>query len=330
MQTPDGPANKTRREVLVNTLKDAEPTIDKLKKEMEVRLFNFDRELHAAEKADLTAPGEQSAIGFALESILRDAQGQGLSGILLYSDGAQRGLPPYDVDPRAIARRLGELQIPIFPIAFGTTGTADTSLDLIVEDLLVDPYAFVKKTVPLRAKLRVLGAAGRKLTVRLLVEDPNTRKGLKSGELKIPPASKNAQPVVYLEPTRNADLIPVELSYIPDLPGEFKIRVEVESLEGEIKTANNARETLLTVRRGGIKVAYFDSLPGEQKYLRLLNATDQVQLDWQPIRGGRQRELNDIDPELFKRGQYDVYIIGDVPAKIIGPEMLRQIGRAHV
>ena len=325
MQTPDGPGNATRREVLLKTLKEAEPTIEKLKQEMEVRYHDFDREPHAAEKPDPTATGEQSAIGFALESILRDAQGQGLSGILLYSDGAQRGLPPYDVDPRAIARRLGELQIPIFPVAFGTTGTADTSLDLIVEDLLVDPYAFVKKTVPLRAKLRVLGAAGRKLTVRLLVEDPNTRKGLKSGELKIPPASKNAQPVVYLEPTRNADLIPVELSYIPDLPGEFKIRVEVESLEGEIKTANNARETLLTVRRGGIKVAYFDSLPGEQKYLRLLNATDQVQLDWQPIRGGRQRELNDIDPELFKRGQYDVYIIGDVPAKIIGPEMLRQL-----
>ena len=34
MQTPDGPANKTRREVLVNTLKEAEPTIEKLKKEM--------------------------------------------------------------------------------------------------------------------------------------------------------------------------------------------------------------------------------------------------------------------------------------------------------
>ena len=325
MLTPDGPGNATRRDVLVKLLKEAAPTIDKLKEEMEVRLLDFDREPHAVEKPDPTAPGEQSAIGFALESILRDSQGQGLSGVVLYSEGAQRALPPYDVDPRAVARRFGELQIPIFPVALGTTGTTDTSLDLIVEDLLVDPFAFVKKTVPLRAKLRVLGAAGRKLTVRLLVEDPNTRQGLKSGELKVPPASKNAQPVVYLEPTRNADLIPVELSYIPDLPGEYKIRVEVESLEGEIKTANNARETLLTVRRGGINVAYFDSLPGEQKFLRLLNATDQVQLDWQPIRGGRQRGLNDIDPELFKRGRYDVYILGDVSAKVLGPELLRQL-----
>ena len=325
MQTPDGPANATRREVLLKTLTEAEPTIAKLKEEMEVRYFDFGREPQAVEKPDPGAPGEQTAIGFALESILRDAQGQGLSGVLLYSDGAQRGLPPYDVDPRAVARRFGEGQIPIFPIALGTTGTTDTSLDLIVEDLLVDPYAFVKKTVPMRAKLRVLGAAGRKLTVRLLVEDPKTREGLKSGELKIPPASKNAQPVIFIEPTRNTDLIPVELSYIPDLPGEFKIRVEVESLEGEIKTANNARETLLTVRRGGINVAYFDSLPGEQRHLRRLNATDQVQLDWQQVRGGRQRDLNDIDPELFERGRYDVYIIGDVPAKVIGPELLKQL-----
>jgi uncharacterized membrane protein len=326
MQTPDGPGSKTRREVLLKTLQEAEPTIAKLKKEMEVRYSDFDRELHSVEKPDPTAPGEQTAIGFALESILRDAQASGLSGIILHSDGAQRGLPPHDVDPRAVARRLGELQIPIFPVAYGTTGTNDTSLDLIVQDLLVDPYAFVKKTVPLRTKLRVLGAAGKKLTVRLLVEDPATRVGLKSGDMKVPPASKNAQPIVTLEPTRNDDVIPVELSYIPDLPGEYKLRVEVVPLEGEIKTANNFRETLLTVRRGGINVALFDGAQSrEQRWLRLLNATEQVQIDFQPVRGGKQRDLNDIDQELFQRGRYDVYIIGDVPAKVFGPELLKQL-----
>ncbi len=326
MQTADGPANATRRAVLVKTLQEAEPIFLKLKKEMEVRYSDFDREPRSVEKPDAAAPGEQSAIGFALESILREAQANGLSGIILHSDGAQRALPPHDVDPRAVARRLGELQIPIFPIAYGTTGTTDTSLDLIVEDLLVDPYAFVKKTVPLRAKLRVLGAAGKKLTVRLLVEDLRTREGLKSGEMKVPPATKNTQPIVSLEPTRNVDVIPVELSYIPDVPGEYKIRVEVVALEGEIKTANNFRETLLTVRRGGINVAYFDAAwAPEQKWLRLLNATEQVQLDFQPVHGGRQRELNDIDPEMFQRGRYDVYLIGDVPAKVFGPELLKQL-----
>lgn len=326
MQTPDGPANATRRAVLVKTLQDAEPTFEKLKKEMEVRYSDFDRELRAVPKPEPAALGEQSAIGFALESILRDAQASGLSGIFLHSDGAQRALPPHDVDPRPIARLLGERQIPIFPVAYGTTGTADTSLDLIVEDLLIDPYAFVKKTVPLRAKLRVLGAAGKKLTVRLLVEDLRTREGLKSGEMKVPPASKNAQPVVFLEPTRNVDVIPVELSYIPDLPGEFKIRVEVVAVEGEIKTANNSRETLLTVRKGGINVAYFDAVSSrEQRWLRMLNETEQVQLDFQPVRGGRQRDFNDLDPELFQRGRYDVYLIGDVPAKVFGTELLKQL-----
>ena len=326
MQTADGPANATRRAMLVKTLQEAEPTIAKLKKEMEVRYSDFDREPHSVEKPDPAAPGEQTAIGFALESILREAQANGLSGIILHSDGAQRALPPHDVDPRAVARRFGELQIPIFPVAYGTTGTTDTSLDLIVQDLLVDPYAFVKKTVPLRAKLRVLGAAGKKLTVRLLVEDAATRVGLKSGDMKVPPASKNAQPVVSLEPARNDDVIPVELSYVPDVPGEYKIRVEVVPLEGEIKTANNFRETLLTVRRGGINVAYFDAAwAPEQKWLRLLNATEQVQIDFQPVRGGKQRDLNDIDQELFQRGRYDVYIIGDVPAKVFGPELLKQL-----
>lgn len=326
MQTADGPANTTRRAVLIKTLQEAEPTIQKLKKEMEVRYSDFDREPRSVEKPDPAAPGEQTAIGFALESILREAQATGLSGIFLHSDGAQRALQPHDVDPRVIARRLGELQIPIFPVAYGSTSTTDTSLDLIVEDLLVDPEAFVKTTVPLRAKLRVLGAAGKKLTVRLKVEDLKTREGLKSGELKVPPDKNDAQPVVFHETTRNADVIQVDLSYIPDVPGEYKIRVEVEALEGEIKTTNNFRDTLLTVRKDGIRVAYFDAAwAPEQKWLRLLNATRQVQIVFQPVRGGHQRDLNSIDAEWFQPGSYDVYIIGDVPAKVFGPELLKQL-----
>ena len=326
MQTPDGPASTSRRAVLVKTLQDAEQTFEKLRKEMEVRYLDFDREGHSADKPDPAAPGEQSAIGFVLESVLRESQGKGLSGIILHSDGAQRALAPYDIDARTVARRLGELQIPIFPVAYGTTTVSDTSLDLIVEDLLVDPYAFVKKTVPMRAKLRVNGAAGRKLTVRLLVEDAKTRDGLKSGELKVPPASKNAQPVVVVETSRNSDVIPVELSYVPDLPGEYKIAVEVVPFDDEIKKTNNRRSTLLTVRRGGINVAYFDhaTVP-EQKWLKLLNTTDQIQLDFQPIVFGKKSDRNDIDPDMFQRGRYDVYIIGGVPAKVFGPEILKQL-----
>ena len=326
MQTPDGPASMSRRAVLLKNLQDAEPTIEKLRQEMEVRMLNFDREVHPVDKPGPDALGEQTAIGFVLESILREAQGKGLSGIILHSDGALRALAPYDVDPRAVARRLGELQIPIFPVAYGTTTVSDTSLDLIVEDLLVDPYAFVKKTVPMRARLRVTGAAGRKLTVRLLVEDAKTRDGLKPGELKVPPASKNAQPVVVVETSRNSDVIPVELSYIPDLPGEYKIAVEVVPFDDEIKKTNNRRSTLLTVRRGGINVAYFDhaTVP-EQKWLKLLNTTDQIQLDFQPIVFGKKSDRNDIDPEMFQRGRYDVFIIGGVPAKTFGPEILKQL-----
>src|SRR5207247_5556119 len=60
MQTPDGPASMTRRAVLLKTLYEAEPTFEKLRKEMEVRYLDFDREAHVTEKHDQTAPGEQS------------------------------------------------------------------------------------------------------------------------------------------------------------------------------------------------------------------------------------------------------------------------------
>jgi uncharacterized membrane protein len=89
----------------------------------------------------------------------------------------------------------------------------------------------------------------------------------------------------------------------------------VVPVEGEIKLNNNRMETLLTVRKGGMRVAYFDTLRIEQKFLRELNDTAQIQLDTQFIVGGRRGRQNLLDPKLFAPGSYDVYLIGDVPAQ---------------
>src|SRR5690606_23816847 len=98
-------------------------------------------------------------------------------------------------------------------------------------------------------------------------------------------ASRGTVSVKQIDVTQPSEVIPVELSYLPDRPGEFKIALEVVPLESELKPGNNRLETIITVRQGGIRIAYFDrATRPEQKFLRDVNRSDKIQLDFQPIR----------------------------------------------
>ena len=95
------------------------------------------------------------------------------------------------------------------------------------------------------------------------------------------------------------------------------MRVKVETINGEVKLKNNLQETIITVQQGGIRIAFFDKgLHTEQKFIRAVNHSDKIQLDFFPIRTGLLAKSNAINPKIFERGNYDAFIIGDVPASV--------------
>jgi uncharacterized membrane protein len=107
----------------------------------------------------------------------------------------------------------------------------------------------------------------------------------------------------------------VDLSLLADRPGEYKIAVEIVPLDGELKLTNNRLETLLTVRRGGLKVVLIDVLGRyETKFIEKLNATAKIELDVKYLMPGPLASRSEMNPTWFEPGAYDVYIIGDVPA----------------
>ena len=326
MNTKDGPGGISRREALLKTLNDCKDQIAELKNKFDIRMFDYDKELRAVEKMEPTAEGDQTAMGFMMELLLRETQSQRMIGVVMAGDGAQRARPPFDADPRGMARRLGELQIPVFTIPYGASGLTESTLDIMLEDLLVDQLVFEKKTVPVQAKIRVVGAAGREFTVQLTIEDLASAKPGQSGEMRVPAGSKNAQPVKRLPGTaRNAAVLSVELSFIPEIPGEYKLAMEVVPLDGELITHNNRIETLITVQKGGIKVAYFDKFRPELRAVRLLRNSENIQLDTKIVRSGQFKRLTEIEDEWFERGRYDVYLIGDVPADVFGRKHLAEL-----
>ena len=324
MGTPDGPNGQTRRAALLRTLEECSPQFDDLAEEVDVRFADFDEELTSIEIPEDESDGKLTAIGEVLDGLLKSIRDQRVAGIVMLSDGAERTVGD-TLAARTVASRFGEAQLPIYTVPYGGSGIGETATDVAIEDMLVDREVFEKNVVPVTTRIRAMGAAGRELTVRLMLENRiGTVPGQTGPYVRIPITSET-QPVRRVRPKTNNELIPIELSFIPEISGEYKLAVEVDPIDAEIKAGNNRRETIIKVRGGGIRVAYFDWPRAEAKFIRKQNSANRIQLDFQPARLGKLAEQNQISEELFFPGTYDVYIIGDVPYDIFGRDLLNQL-----
>jgi len=325
MNTADMPGGTTRFNAVRADLTKYEPKWKELGKQLSVRLFDFDRSLTAHNPAATEGTGDQTAFGVVLEEVIRETRDHRSLGLLLLTDGAQRAIPPFDADPLTAARKLGDSQIPIYAVVYGTSSLSTASLDLAVEDLRIDPIVFEKKLVPISCKVRAMGAKGKKIRVRVLLEDRTGKRMSESGEFKPAPATQQAQTVKEYEVKGDAETLAVDLSFVPVNSGELKVAIQVESDETELLTRNNRRETIVSVKKGGLNVAYFDQSRPEQSRIRMVNGADKIQLDFQEVRAGRSASQTKLDRTWFEPGRYDVFIIGDVRAEWFGAEILKKL-----
>ena len=325
MNTADLPGGVTRFQGVQADLAKYESKWKELGKQVEVRQFDFARDLVPHDPALTEGVGDQTAFGQVFEKVPQEMRDHRSLGIVLLTDGAQRAVPPFDADPFTAARKLGDSQIPIYAVVYGTSSLSTSTLDVAVEDLRVDPIVFEKKIVPVSCKLRTSGANGKKVRVRVLLEDRTGKRLNQSGELRPAPATQQARTVREYEIKGDAETITVDLSFVPSSSGELKIAVEVEPIEHELLTRNNRRETIVTVKKGGLNVAYFDQARPEQSRIRMVNGEDKIQLDFQEVRTGKFSGQSNLDRTWFDRGRYDVFIIGDVRAEWFGFEMLKQL-----
>ena len=327
MSVPDGPGQVERRQSLIQQYASLDESLEELGELTDIRVFDFAEDLTQIDELTNNTEGTQTPIGMTLESVLEEARSTKLLAVMLMSDGAQRAVFPNNSDPRAIARRFGDLQVPIYTSGFGTTSYEDTATDVSVEDVLVDPLVFEKQTVPVTARIRCRGLSGQPVIVRLLIEDRTGKNPGESGELKPAPALRDATPIVRLDAPDGSDVVPVELSFVPEAAGEFKIRIAIEPVGGEVRLSNNQFETIVTVQEGGLRVLYVDRLRWEFKFLKRIRRSEKIELDILPIRVGPLLDSNRLEGDLFEPGAYDAYIIGDVPASVLGKSNLAELAK---
>ncbi|HEY1068573.1 MAG TPA: hypothetical protein VGE52_20785, partial [Pirellulales bacterium] len=139
-ESPKDDKKRTRLEYVQEFLKKPENNVlADLQKKFRLRAFTFDRndgvrELNAIEgesetvsteklAAELTAPGEVTALGGALGDLARRRSAANLAGVVVVSDFDQNSGPP----PLEAAQRLGA---PLYTVGLGPTTAVDLAVDL--------------------------------------------------------------------------------------------------------------------------------------------------------------------------------------------------------
>ena len=326
MTVPDASGgDKERYAAMREALDESAESIAELGDRFEVKAFSFSDTFNELEIEDghIRLPskpdGNETAIGHALTEAIQREAGKRLLGIIMLSDGAQRAYPPLDTPPQTAANRLKYLGCPLFTVPFGQTQGLGQARDVAVTDLLTSKFVFVKNRLDVGAKVRVNGYANRNIPVRLLFESL-PEPGASSGKMQVV-----EQKMIHA--TKPNELIPIELSYVPQKPGQFKVTIDVPEQAGELVTTNNSQSTFVTVLPGGLNVLYIEgALRREVGSLRsALDASPDIEVDYIHLsKLSRPGSLLD----RFKPGKYKVYILGDVDSTAFTKEELTALARA--
>ena len=319
MTVPDGIGGKTRWEVLRGAIEEAEPALGKLAEDFELRAYAFDADAQSLETEGgrIALPespeGGETALGHALQEVLRREEGKRLLGVVLLSDGAQRAYAPRDLPPQTVAAQMRRRGYPLLTVPLGQSRGLGQAQDVAVKELSVNESVFVKNELAIGARVRVDGFGGREIPVRVLFESM-------PGKME-PVAQQN------LRVMADGQLAPIEFSYAPQVPGEYKLTVAAIDQPGELVTTNNRLSTFVNVISGGLSVLYLEgSLRVEQKFLRRgLDASPDINVDYLRLDPRRPETRPGDFAERLAPGKYDVYILGDLDASIFREGELQRL-----
>jgi len=321
MTVADAVGGKTRWALLNHALDDALPTLAALSQELEVKIYTFDSSLHPIDFAngklelESSPEGQETAIGAALEDVLRREAGKRLAGVILMSDGAQRAYAPHDLAAQGPARRLADLGFPLYTLPVGQARGLDQARDVLIKDLAVAPTVYAKNLLTVSGSARIEGFGAQPVPLELLMENG-------SGKMEV----VDTKP---LKANQAGEAIAFELATTPQTPGEYKITVRAQKQPGETVTTNNEMSSFVTVLKGGVNVLYIEgTLRVDPKYLlRSLDASPDIKVDFVRLNEHEPLERPDQLLQSFRRGKYDVYMIGDVDASLFTPEELAVLAR---
>jgi uncharacterized membrane protein len=330
MLTDDLENGKTRWQGAEELLAAARPVLDEVRDDLQVKLYGFDADAHLqpiepdGELKFADPPsGNETSIGTSLDEALRPEAGRRLAGVFLITDGAQRTLAGNALLPEIPVKRwLADRGFPLFTVPLGKERAAGQARDVELRNLATSEPVFVKNPLTIEGTAVVEGFDNQPIEVQLLVESA--------------PGSGKMEPVetVRLSGKRGAtagDLGErLQMTYVPTVPGEYRVALRAPVQPGELKTTNNEITTFVTVLAEGLSVLYVEGTARvEQTFVRRsLDASPDIRVDYLELNAQRP-EARPVDlAKRFQPGAYDVYLLGDVDATAFSTEDLTALATA--
>jgi len=314
MTRNDEIGGKSRFTVAKESLQQASGQLRRLQRQAEVRAFTFDSALNPLDLQDGSFTdlpdnprGQETALGFTLDSIRERSAGKRVLATIMLTDGAQRTRPARDMLPQDAAARLRDAGMPLYTIPLGQAGLDGNARDIGIENVHANDRVFVKNNLLVTGTMRVSGFADQVIPVQLLFETERGRQEVVAN--------------TTIQAREDGQYVAFQLSYAPQEVGLFKYTVRVPPQEREITDRNNEQSGFVQVLEGGLRVLFIQGqLNFEQGPLRQsLNASPDIQVNY--LRVNRPGSLADVfrnDPV-----PYNVFFLGDIDSSKFTPDELR-------
>lgn len=303
---------QSRWALLQRSLRQAQPTLDRLRDERNVNVILYRFDADAADyEADGKAEGKRTDVGQALHTLLERHRGEKhLRGLILLSDGADNGIRH---NPLQLAQQWRSLPCPLHAIGLGKTTTGERQSDIALTAINPEPSPVAVNTnLTVRGTIDAPGFLNARVRIRLFFDDrevlaqDETLTRIEGNEVKLETRA-------------------------PGTPGEVKVTLKVQVLPGEVTVANNEISTYLTVTKEGVSVLLVDKerFPEPQMMLDALRGDPRIRLSTVRLRGNQPLDARQLDLFRFQKEHYDVILLGDVTADRLRAADARALATLH-
>ncbi len=302
MTLRDTAGGSSRRIQFLEWTRENESLLARARETCDLMAFDFARDITPAPEWTDRADGRITAIGDALAAAMKRTRGRPGASIVLFSDGRTTS----GSDPIRAATQAADRGVRIHTVAIGSANSA-TARDRRVNNLVCPSVAQLDASFPINAYISALGDKGATFTVTLRIDD----KEVESRDLIADQESFSTK---------------LSFMYTPRKSGETVVRVTVGVGDGEQDTSNNAMQTVVRVAQKELRILYIDGkLRWDYTFLR--RALAQIPgAHFQTVNLFTGVKADAPTPESLAK--YNVLILGDVPARLLGDEFLIAVEEA--
>ncbi|MDZ4755556.1 MAG: hypothetical protein SGJ11_13800 [Phycisphaerae bacterium] len=254
------------------------------------------------------ASGDRTLLDDALNQAMQRAAARPIAGIVIMTDGRTTAAPS-----RATLRRLQAAAARVFVVPLGST---ESTGDIAITKVDAPRRAFVRDEVPVNVEIERTGNDRTQVptTVRLL----DAVTGERLAELEVPALAPGATSVSVTLIAKTAEI------------GQRDWRVELDAGPADLVAENNTRSLQVELVDRPLRVLYIDGYPRwEYRFLKNLLVREET-IESAVLLLSADRDfaqegnlpISRLPRTKEEFSQFDLIIIGDVPAGFFTPEQL--------